>query len=731
MQHEIRTKKLNIGRALCALFAVYVGLAHAVPTTWIWPSAAAPCNGILQDCIDAAQDQDIVEIRASAEISEDALISRSIVLRGAGTTSTRAAVFAAGRRISIVPPTERANPFRVQVENVELREGYLTVENPAGFTPGSTVLLDRMRIRSVDGQGLGTAGIDLLQYGSGTLDVTVRDSSIQLLPATSATRDALVSLRNDAAGNGPVVLHLLGNRLWAQSVSEPAMAAIDVNLSAATPAAGARSTVRILGNDIRGPGLTSGIRLAGTCDADILSNLIVEQRERTGDGYDAAITLFHDGSGGDTLNANVSNNTVADGGRGLRAVTAQNGAVQVQVRNNVFARLSGRALGRFSVDDTGSVTLTNVHNLLFATDGIDAGLPPGSQLLQADPLFRGVGDYRLQAQSPAIDSGDGSLLTAAATIDAGGGFRIKRGTPDRGAYEFGDEFFRHASSEQNAGAGMPHVSFINHAALNGNPQAHVWAMPEWPAPSVPDPSYLGVYYDNTPQRWSVYYESGLALEPGRLFQAFVLSPPPETAAGALITHTATAGAGGSIGTGLLAHTSAIDHVALNGQTQAKVFLIHRSSRDASVGFNAPLGVAFDEGLGQWRAVNQLGSSFPMPEGTAFSVLSLPSDSPNAFRAMNTAAAQASVRLDHPLLNDNPCATLWVTPLSGAADGGVWVANPHPVGVRYDEAERQWAVFNRDGMPITVNAAFNVYVDAGEAIACLQRAQISLFADGFE
>lgn len=40
-------------------------------------------------------------------------------------------------------------------------------------------------------------------------------------------------------------------------------------------------------------------------------------------------------------------------------------------------------------------------------------------------------------------------------------------------------------------------------------------------------------------------------------------------------------------------------------------------------------------------------------------------------------------------------------------GGVY--NDHPVGARYDAAFNQWAVYNRDGTPMSGGAAFNVGV----------------------
>lgn len=65
-------------------------------------------------------------------------------------------------------------------------------------------------------------------------------------------------------------------------------------------------------------------------------------------------------------------------------------------------------------------------------------------------------------------------------------------------------------------------------------------------------------------------------------------------------------------------------------------------------------------------------------------------------------------IDHPLINGDPDALLFVTQNWDAA-GAPGVYNAHPVGVFYQNGSSQWAVFNEDAAAMPNGAAFNVLV----------------------
>jgi hypothetical protein len=141
----------------------------------------------------------------------------------------------------------------------------------------------------------------------------------------------------------------------------------------------------------------------------------------------------------------------------------ENGASCV-IRSSIFARNRGRGICDFS---NGAPNQLLLQNALFWQNTVSlmhyrgvelrslaevSALPYASGILAADPRFAGVGDYRLLADSPAIDRGGVALDTR---LELAGFPRVLDGDldgalrSDVGAYEFG------AFSLRRSGAAIP------------------------------------------------------------------------------------------------------------------------------------------------------------------------------------------------------------------------------------------------------------------------------------
>lgn len=64
-------------------------------------------------------------------------------------------------------------------------------------------------------------------------------------------------------------------------------------------------------------------------------------------------------------------------------------------------------------------------------------------------------------------------------------------------------------------------------------------------------------------------------------------------------------------------------------------------------------------------------------------------------------------IDHPSLNDNPDATVFVTQNWNPGGGG-GTYNDHAVGVWYIQSSGRWSIFNQDTAAMPPGASFNVY-----------------------
>lgn len=79
--------------------------------------------------------------------------------------------------------------------------------------------------------------------------------------------------------------------------------------------------------------------------------------------------------------------------------------------------------------------------------------------------------------------------------------------------------------------------------------------------------------------------------------------------------------------------------------------------------------------------------------------------PKAYRftSTDTNTTDSVMTLTHPALDGKPTLRLIVSQVHAG------VANPHPVGLRYNTAARKWQILNEDDQDIPVNAKFNLMI----------------------
>ena len=123
-----------------------------------------------------------------------------------------------------------------------------------------------------------------------------------------------------------------------------------------------------------------------------------------------------------------------------------------------------------------------------------------------------------------------------------------------------------------------------------------------------------------------------------------------------------------------------------------------------------IGVWFEPRKQRWAIFNQDRAAVPV--GAAFRVVVPPADRGFVHRAAPPNTVGNATYLDNPLVNGEPDAEVSVTQNWNPGGGG-GVYNDHPVGVRYEEDEKRWAVYNRDEAQIRDRAAFNVTVLKGD------------------
>lgn len=670
---------------LLALFAV-PATSHAA--TLIWPVSAG-CTTTLQACVDAAFDHDRIEIATDGPIIEGvAMHARSLTLEAAAGFSP---VF---RGVGIIANNSGSNgDLTVRIKGLRFEDGFVT----ATYAGTGTAIFDLRDLVLTRAPGATGHAIQVIAY-SGIVEADLYNNRIRGRPLSN--NDGLIRL---AADGGTLNARAFYNQVdsTASAATDGAGILVDVKAMGAQPGAG---TIKLHANQVRGSFSRAGIFVSeglfsstpSPFDVRLYSNVVV------GNGVATGIRLTPNNG---TLDAQIVNNTITRVATGI-SVDNWDGAstpvVEGLARNNLV-----RANTAMFVNPGIATGLVNDYNLF---NGATTNFTPGPNTITSPAGLVSDSQPRLSATSPAIDAADSStlgfgiLFNALPITDADGLRRFKRMTTgskaDIGAFEYGDLNLMHRT-RPNA-----HMSTIDDPALNGRPDVNLFGVPNFNgagASGLPFLQPYGFWYPS-PQ-WSLYHQdTSIAMPDGVIFNLFA----PAAGSGN-IRHTTTIDS-------VSAFSSQIDSTDLDNQPDMIVLVAQNWS--AGGVYNPHHVGVFTFGWGgdlKWHVGNL--DQAPMPAGTGFSVY-FQQPSPNAFR-VSAPLASTAVVLDHPLLNDTPCARIMVTRMwpGSALSGGF--------DVFYRDDIQRWTIFNFAAVP--VGTMFNVLVDPGQVAECTDR----IFANGYE
>lgn len=675
-------------RYTLALLAGYAGLAAA--TTRTWPGAA-PCNDTLQACIDAASDGDRIEIATDTPITEN------ITMHNRRLTLTAAD----GHKPAFQGHGVLANnsgsdgDIELRLSRIRFENGFVT----ATYSGTGTATFDLRGLEITRAPGATGNGIQIVSYG-GTVEAMLYDNRVSGQPLS--LNSGLVRL---AAEGGTLNAAAYYNRVGSTSSASVDGAGFFVDYSGGTSG----GTVKLHANDVRGSFNRAGIflseglsTLVGTSyEARIYSNVVV------GSGSGSGITVTPKTG---RIDVQLVNNTVTRVQSGISAVN-WNGGKGAEISGLVINNLVRAERAMFA--NIGITTeLDNDYNLF---NGATLNVTPGAHTITAPAALVSDEYPRLRADSPARDAGDtttfgfGLILNRLPFTDADGLRRLKLEDVDIGAHEFGDASFLHTAAAETV---SNHVSWIDDPAVNGAASANLFVTPNYdvglPSGGVSYNQPFGTWYASG--NWSVFNEdTAIAMPLGAHFDVFAAA-----AGSGVFRHRTSADS-------VSGWTSRLDDGSLNDLPDRIVLATQNYS--AGGVYNAhPIGVfylAFG-GPGSWHLANiDLVDGGDMPVGAGFSVYAQ-EPSPNAFRIAATPAnrpGSSNLYLDHPLLNDMPCAQPLVTRLF---DG-----TPASSGFDIDYDDGRWSIYTYDDMPL--GAEFNVMINPAQAFECRDR----IFADRFD
>jgi len=258
--------------------------------------------------------------------------------------------------------------------------------------------------------------------------------------------------------------------------------------------------------------------------------------------------------------------------------------------------------------------------------------------------------------------------------------------------------FVHVATTGNVGANS---TYLTHGKLDGRPDAKLLVTQLWQKGSgVYNPSPIGVRYNRLSGKWGIFNQDGRAMRIGAAFNVLIGEDNPR---GKTLLHTATTGT-------IAANTTVLDDPLLNGRRDAIAFVT-----PLWTGHYNPhaTGVFYSTSSNKWAVFNQDMAS--MPVGANFNVM-IPNDGATKLTVVATTSRLSGHRLelDHPKLNGNPRAIVFVTP-NWNPPGRSGVYNRANIGVSYNQGRGRWEIVNQGFEPMRTGASFNVLI-ADERLA---------------
>ena len=670
-------------------------VAPADAATRIWPGVA-PCAGTLQACIDAAADGDRIEIATDTAITSNILLTnRRLTLTAADGYSP----LFQDNRLDIDNTFGFSGDVEVKLSKLRFERSLIS----AGYTGSGTATFD-FRELQVSAADTAKPGIVLRAAGEGSVAATLYNNRISGGPVP--TWSGLLDVR--AFDGGTLDVDALYNHI----TRTPKGDGNGMGIYAQYYGAGTTGTVKLHGNTVRGHYAIAAVLLsegnpdypeAASYAVRAYNNVIIGSNRGQGDGIRLGV-----GSG--QIDAQLINNTVTRVRNAFMGDILISGASGGQITGTLHNNI---LIGQQAINVNPGVAagMTNSHNLV---NGSVFGMTMGTGTVTAPARLISHIDARPAANSPAIDAGDnaslgfGLIFNALPSTDADALRRIKKKTPatagsaqvDIGAYEYGDISVSHTTTTANTGSGS-HVTSLSHAAIQDQPNANLFATPRFSDVASGQP--VGSWEFSG--AWSLYNKNPLIPMPiGARYNVFAAG-----AGSGVSRHVTTADSvSGAFSTLPLTDNSDMIVLAMQNYNAGSANNPHHTGV-------LYFGIA---GTGSWK-VGNLDSTQNMPVGVGFSIYAqLPS--PNVFRVTATPGNHSGsiLRLDHPLLNGNPCAQPVITRVFTHADGGNF-------DMEYVSSGGYWQVFDYNGMPS--GSQFHVLVNPAQAETCGGE----IFSDEFE
>jgi hypothetical protein len=254
-------------------------------------------------------------------------------------------------------------------------------------------------------------------------------------------------------------------------------------------------------------------------------------------------------------------------------------------------------------------------------------------------------------------------------------------------------YFVHTSTAENINS---NYTTIDNPSANDNPNAKLFITHYW-NPNGGGGNYndhnLGLWYRTSTGRWTIFTEDVVSFTVNVAMNVLVADGTNST----VFQHSADV-------SNIISNFTLITHPELDGNPNARILASQiLLSSTGSVYNNREIGVWYNGA--KWGIFNQ--NMDAMPVGASFNVVILNDKNSLLHTATTSTIEGIWTKLDHPAINNNPKALIYVTQNFNPG-GGSGIFNPGKAVVWYNASDGKWGVFNEDISSMVPNCHYNVF-----------------------
>lgn len=250
---------------------------------------------------------------------------------------------------------------------------------------------------------------------------------------------------------------------------------------------------------------------------------------------------------------------------------------------------------------------------------------------------------------------------------------------------------RHFKHTATAGNSTSNYTTIDNSLTNGKPDAKLFITHNY---GTYNNHVSGLWYNTGTSKWTIFNQDAGSV-PIVVNSAYHILVADESKA-TVFQHTARP-------SNITSNWTIITNPATDGKPNARLLVTQILIDTAGNTYNNhEIGVWYDGS--KWGIFNQ--DIAAMPNGASFNVMVL--DENNSFIQIATSdnIQGSTTKIDHPYLNNNPNALIYVTQ-NWNPGGGSGVYNIKKISTYYNGTK--WTIYNEDNSPMTENSKYNVYL----------------------